>query len=564
MEKRVNDNSLAISYDAGHQSLAWTPGEAGGLLGGIDLQAIIESPNAAEIIANLPVQPLYHALKQRGFEDSLEILPHLTQEQVVHMADYEAWDGEDFSQRRMINFLKPFAEISREQLYTRFSELDEEYQIAALEGLFTVYEVEHMFDLPHGVEERAFRMPCNTVFYEINLEDKDDVAFIENLMESARENNMRYAYALLSHATHNPPLENEAQVAQFRKARLEEDGFVAYEESLRIFAPIDRKALRLKWLEMNPSGEHSKDALMLQGSEINFLDACLMRAREDGADIDALFNVHHSLLYLANALCAAARVAVDDVYGLQRVLEQGKALASLGLEYIADGSIDLGAKVLLGEHPKTLFQAGFGIIEDLRGGTIKALQRMRIPRAANLERMYIARQWGQMLLELDRNWLDLIGLEATEILKGLLNRFPMVAALAGADAKNIVFHPIYSLADAYELELSVQAVMAYFAVIALSGREYDKPFETILRDMAIEGLRKGLTPVGWKVDDSTQQLLDAWRDHLRAESSLWMIGERQSREESLGLAISMIHDCLHGLIVLPEGPKRGHAREELI
>ncbi|RYZ56936.1 MAG: hypothetical protein EOP07_11285, partial [Proteobacteria bacterium] len=212
MDKRLNDTVLANSYDAGHQSLSWDPGQPGGLLSGIDLASIIESPDAAEIVPNLPVQPLYYALKQRGFEDSLEILALLSTEQVVHMADYEAWDADDFSQRRMLNFLKYFGEISAEQLYTRFADLDEEYQIATLEGLLTVYEVEHMFDLPHDVEERAFKMPCDTVFYEIHLESKDDVEFVEKLMESVREHNMVYAYALLSHATHNPPAENEAQV----------------------------------------------------------------------------------------------------------------------------------------------------------------------------------------------------------------------------------------------------------------------------------------------------------------------------------------------------------------
>ncbi len=566
MDKRLNDTVLANSYDAGHQSLSWDPGLPGGLLAGIDLQAIIESPDAAEIIPNLPVQPLYYALKQRGFEESLEILPLLTQEQVIHMADYEAWDGEDFSQKRMINFLKPFAEVSSEQLYQRFSELDDEYQIATLEGLFTVHEVEHIYDLPHGVEDRAFPMPCHTVFYEMALDDKEDIAFVETLMESCREHNMRYAYALLSHSTFNPPAENEAQVYQFRKARLEEDGFVSYEDSLRIFSPLDRRSLRLKWQgeSLSQGREHSKNALMLQGSDLNFLDACLIHARDHGADLEGLFQVHQSLLFLANALCAAARVNVDDLQGLHRVLEQGKALAALGLEFLADGSLELGARIILGEHPKTLFQAGYGIIEDLRAQTIKVLKRMSLPRAGQLERLYLSRQWGQMLLEIDRNWLELIGMEAAEILKGLLNRFPMVAIVSIEDSKRIEFRPIASLADAYELELSVQAVMAYFAQVVLSGRDLDRPLELILRDMAAESLRKGLQPLNWNIESSTTQLLDAWRDHLRTESSLWMLGARESREESLSLAMSMIHDGLHGLIILPEGPKRANSHEEMM
>jgi len=565
MDKRLNDTVLANSYDAGHQSLSWNPGLPGGLLAGIDLQAIIESPDAAEIVPNLPVQPLYYALKQRGFEESLEILPLLSQEQVIHMADYEAWDGEDFSQKRMLKFLKPFAEVSSEQLFQRFSELDDEYQIATLEGVFTVHEVEHIYDLPHGVEDRAFPMPCNTVFYEMALDEKEDIEFVELLMESVREHNIQYAYALLSHSTFNPPAENEAQVYQFRKARLEEDGFVSYEDSLRIFSPLDRKSLRQKWQKESALGdEHSQDALMLQGSDLNFLDACLMRAREEGADVEALFQVHQSLLFLANALCAAARVNVDDLQGLHRVLEQGKALAGLGLEYLADGSLDLGAKIVLGEHPKALFQAGYGVVEDIRAATIKALKRMNLPRAGQLERLYVSRQWGQILLEIDRNWLELIGMEAAEILKGLLNRFPMVAVVSSEDSKRIEFRPISSLADAYELELSVQAVMAYFGLIVLSGRDLDRPFELIMRDMATDNLRKGLQPLNWNIEESTNQLLDAWRDHLRSESTLWMVGARESREESLSLAISMIHDGLHGLIVLPEGPKRSSSHEEMM
>ncbi|MBC7660988.1 MAG: hypothetical protein H7249_14925 [Chitinophagaceae bacterium] len=100
----------------------------------------------------------------------------------------------------------------------------------------------------------------------------------------------------------------------------------------------------------------------------------------------------------------------------------------------------------------------------------------------------------------------------------------------------------------------------------MSGRDLDRPFEIMLRDLATESLRQGLQPMNWDVESSTDQLLDAWRDHLRTESTLWMIGERPSREESLSLAISMIHDGLHGLIVLPKGPtfKRGSSHEDLM
>ncbi len=564
MENRLSDMSLAQAYDAGHQSLSWVPGEASGLLAGIDIQALIDSPDAKDIVPNLPVQPLYYALKQRGFGDSLEILPFLSDEQVTHMADYEAWDADEFSSKRMMSFLKPFAAVSSEELYRRFSELDEEYQIASLEGIFKVHEVEHIHDLPEDVADRAYPMPCNTVFYEILSDDKEEVDFIETIMESAREHNMRYAYALLGHTSFNPPGENEAQISQFRKARLEEDGFVSFEESQLIFAPIDHHALRAKW-QAKAKSEANDQSLLVQDSGFTFFDASLMRARDEGKDVDALFGIHQSLLALANSLCAAARVSVDDLQGLHRVLEQGKSLTSLGLEYLAGGDLSLGSEILLAEHPKLLFQTGFSLVEELRLGAIKAMKRMYLPRSEALERSFLARQWGSMLLEIDRNWLEFIGLEAAEILKGLLNRFPMVAIASPNDAKRITFKPIASRADAYELQLSVQAVLAYFAHLALNGKVWDRPLEMLYRDLASESLQaEGMNPSSGSLDNATNQLLEAWRDRLRQESTLWMIAERQSREESLSLALSMMHDCLHGLIVRPSATNSDMSREELI
>jgi len=548
MEKRLDDIALASRYDAGHQSLPWDPGQPSGLLAGVDLQSILESPNAREIVQELPVQILYYALKQKGLSESLDILPLMTSEQVTHMVDYEAWTGDTFNRQKLFRFMKNFAEISGQQLYERFADLDEEYQIASLQNLFKVYEVEHIYDLPHGVEDRAYAMPDNKVFYEILSEDKDEVAFLEQLMEAAKEHNLRYAYSLIGHAAYAIPNENEAQVGRFRKGRLEEDGFVSYEESQEIFAPIDRKALAKRWKHEG----HSRDALMLQGSDLVFVDAVLMRARDQNIDIDAIFQVHQNLLYLANALCAASQVAVDDMHGVHRVLEQGKALVSLGLEYAADGSIDLGVKILLQEHPKTLFQAGYAIVEELRADVVKSLRRMNLPRSEYIERYFVRKQWGQIVMEIDRNWTQNIGLEAAEILKGLLNRFPMVAARSKQDDKRIEFHPVNSLGDFYELELEVQAILAFCASVVLSGRDMNRPFEVILREAATENLQKGMQPGGWQIDSSIDQLVVAWHDKLFRESELWMAGNVESEEEALDLAISMIYDSLHGLIVMPK------------
>lgn len=550
MENRLSDSFVAASLDAGHQNLAWEPGPPSGFLAGIDLKAILADPNAADIVPELPTQALYYALKQQGVEDALDLLPLLTPEQVERLLDYDAWTQDELVPKKFFAFLKPFGEISREQLYERFADLDEEYQLAALQGFFKVHEVEDPYDLPESIAETAYRMPCNKVFYEIISEDPDEVAFLEELMESLKENNMRYAYAILGHATYQPPGEALAHVARFRRGRLEDEGFVSYEESLSIFAPIDHAALLRKW----NAGERTQDltSLALQGGSGLFLDAVMLAAREENVSVDELYQLHQSFLYLANSLCAAGQVAPDDVSGLNRLLEQGKALVSLGLEYLGQGDLGLGIQVVRGESARTLFRVGLSLVDVVRDEVIQRLEGMRWPRVDRMRRFFVARQWGQILLELDRHWLTNLGLQAGEVLKGLFNRFPMVPMRMMQDQNRIVFAPIVNLRELMQLEKNLQTIMGYLYAATWSDLPLNQPVDLILRETAMATIRNA------GEDSNVPRVLAQWKERLRADESRWWVGERSGQDEILDAVIDMIHEELHGLIVLPRASRSSH------
>lgn len=550
MENRLSDSFVAASLDAGHQNLAWEPGPPSGFLAGIDLKAILSDPNAAEIVPELPTQALYYALKQQGVEDALDLLPLLSPDQVERMLDYDAWTQDELVPKKFFSFLKPFGEISREQLYERFADLDEEYQLAALQGFFRVYEVEDPYDLPEGIAEKAYRMPCNKVFYEILSEDADEIAFLEELMESLKENNMRYAYAILGHSTYSPPGEALAEVARFRRGRLEDDGFVSYEESLSIFAPIDHASLLKKWNE----GERTQDltSLALQGGSGLFLDAVMLAARDENVSIDELYQLHQSFLYLANALCAAGQVAPDDIAGLNRLLEQGKALLSLGLEYLGQGDLGLGIRIVRNESARTLFRVGLSLVDAVREEVVQRFEAMNWPRADRLRRFYRARQWGQMLLELDRHWVTNLGLQAGEVLKGLFNRFPMVPMRMMQDQNRIVFAPIVNLRELMQLEKNLQSIMGYLYAATFSGLPLNQPVDLLLRESAMDAIRNA------PGESNVPRVLEQWKERLRADRARWWVGEPTGLDEILETVIDMIHEELHGLIVLPRAGRSAH------
>lgn len=551
MENRLSDSVVADSLDAGHQNLAWEPGPPSGFLAGIDIDALLANPDAEEIVPHLPAQALYYALKQKGVEDALDLLPMLSQDQVERMLDYDAWHRDELVPKKFFKFLKSFAEVSREQLFLRFSELDEEYQLAALQGFFRIHEVENAFDLSEDLQDRAYRMPCDKVFYEIVSEDADEIAFLEELMESAKENNLRYAYSLIGHSAYLPPGEMLAQVSRFRRGRLEDDGFVNYEDSLSIFEPIDRQALLQKWSATAQSMDLNE--LAVQGGSGLFLDAVLRAASEHDVSVDELFALHQGFLYLANALCSATHVEPDDIPGLNRLLEQGKAILSLGLEYIAQGQLEVGIAALRGESSRTLFRVGLSLVDRLRAEVLKSLEHMHWPRVERLQRYYIARQWGQILLELDRHWIQNVGIQAGEILKGLFNRFPMVPMRTMQDQNRIIFAPIINLAALVELERNLQTILGTFQIASRTGLSLQQPIDVILREAAMESIRQD-------GDGGIPQLLQRWRAQLQTTVSAWWVGDKSQQDEIMDASIDMIHEDLHGLIVLP-GVRRSHSTD---
>lgn len=560
MDNRFTDFAIVAGLDAGHQNLPWEPGQASGLLAGVDLKSIMRDPHAAEIVPLLPVQALYYALKRQGFDESLEILALLSQDQVTRMVDYDVWSKDHLVPQKLFRFLKPFGEVSKELLYERFSELDEEYQLAALQGMLRVYEAESVMDLSDELQERVRAMPCGTVFYEVISEEAEDVEFVDALMDACKENSLSYAYALLGHASHMPPAEQELQIMQFRKARLEEDGFVSYEDSQDLFAPIAYESLREKW---SPLKDESPG--LDPQSEAPFLDRVLELARVQGTDLDELYRLHQSFLYLANALCAAARVEPDDAQGIHRLLEQAKALVGYGLEYLARAHVEQGVAILRGESSKTLFKVGMSRIDELRKAVVLRLKRMALPGSEAIEHAYLRGQWGKILFEIERNWTERIGLEASEILKGLFNRFPMFPVQAAEG--RILFRPIDGL-DAYrELALSLATILGTFACVVRSGFPMEQSFELILREAAIQSLAEGAEGAYVNLEEAIPQLLDAWRDGLVAQLDSWYVGEPEQKDEVLDLITRTVHDGLHGLVILPRQPGRpaaGHRDEERI
>ncbi len=508
MESRLSEYTVKATFDAGHRSLPWQPGQPSGFLAGIDLDAILASPESKQIIQSLPVQTLYVGLKKRGFADSLEVLPLLSQDQVTRISDFDCWHKGRLAPKRMMELMGYFAEISDKQLYERFAFLDEEYQIATLQGLIQVIEEEDFELLPSDLQDQFNAMPCHKVFYRIKTDDPDSVAFIDKIIKSACEHNLRYAYSLLAHVAYDVPNEAEATIRRFRTARLEEDGFVPYEESLLIFRPVALKQYKEKWHipSIRPGATATSNTY-----DVPFINLVLDKAQQAHWSIDEQYQVHLGLLTLTNAMCSAVNVEPDDTSGLVRILEQCQALVGFGIDFLSQGNLTTALEILKNEHPKTLFRVGLTLVNELRSAFLVNLKKMGVKQADALLNDFHGQRWGNICYQLDVEYLDLFGFDVVEILKGLFNRFPM-APVFSSNKESMQFRPLYSMMEFARLQEFVWAVMGLFYLKKLAGSHEEMGLEyamtTILANMSIG---KGL---------SSEGLSAAERENLMTKASL--------------------------------------------
>ena len=478
MAERLSTLEHQKTLDGGQSSLGWTPPPPSGFLAGVDLKAIMERPEAKEIIQAMPPQPLFYSLKHRGLVESIDVLPHLTVDQFTRMLDYDIWAKDEVSFGRFVAWIEAYGQVGGKELAERFIDLEEEYQLALLIGKFEVFTEEDVGSMSKMEEDSLSVMPCGTVFYRVTGKDKEEQLALELLFNTLISENLKYAYALIGHSAYMPPNESEGLLRQFREARLEEDGFVSYEESLEVFQTHTASATIAKWEAFREKNDVS--GLVQQTDDDRpYLDRVFDFARAHDVSIDEQFAMHQGLLYLCNALSASAGVEISDAHGVARVLELGRSMVSLGLETLSHGREKLALHILQAESMKEIFRVGLSLVEGLRQSFLES-DVVQFPQLSSLRELYLQKKYGAIVDILDTEWLAFIGSEGVEIIKGLFNRFPMVLEDVIQEANlggRRQFLPIHNLARFKKLCARVSAITAMIDFLRSAGCEWEKSSE---------------------------------------------------------------------------------------
>ena len=478
-----DDMALIRALDGGWHGVAHAPGAPFGTLAPVpDLLALAARTDGRDFIAALPPQQVYFALKQLDAAEAQEVLPLISQEQFTRILDYDTWREDRLQPGKVFEWLKAYAAIGPMQMGLRFRNLEEEYQLATLDQLIRIYDEEDYETMPPEMQDTLYRMPCNTVFYEIVSDDPEVAQTIEQLIESALSIDVPYAYSLIGHAAYIPPHESEATLTQFRKARLEEDGFVGMEESQRAFIPLTAAELKAKQRPL-PAGHGGGQALAAPAQEgaRTFLERVWQTARR-GYDQTALEALPARFAYLVNSLATATRVEPGQPVALAALTRRATDLLTVGLEYLSCGDEDQAATLLLSEHPHTLFRAGLAVIQPLRDAATASLAAWHHTLGERLAAFSRGGKCGAALRLIDTDIAPIVGFGAAEALRGVFSRFPLVPVATDLGQKARM-SSAQNLADVRTLAAHVASLTALLRLYGCADAPHGVPAERIVATM---------------------------------------------------------------------------------
>lgn len=435
----------------------------------VNIQAIAARPDAIAYVAQLPAPVIIYSILKNGLEDSVEVLPLLTDEQATFLFDATGWsdDAENSGLVRseMFKALQAFGQVSPEEAYRRFRSLEEEVQVSLLQPFIRVFDQDEFEKLGDMQQDQLRIMPCGTVYYAIDSGDPLAVQVIESLVNTAQGQDLNWSYSLLAHSAYAIPLEQEELAQQFRNARMSEEGFIPKTEALAIFRSHTRAESTA--LELVQAEDVALSSRLAKTGAPPFLDQVLSRLRSQDV---RMMEIRDVFLRLVNTVASALDVDFTESHALTDVLRHVKSVVGVGLEYAAHGDVDLGVKILSKDHPQTLFRLGLAVADKVRVIVLDALQQAGVSEAKEIESLWRLGKIGEALLIIDVKLLEKCGFENSEMLKGLFNRFPLVPQETKAlddGARRVEFVPVQSLSQ-WQLFLAGTATHAWTELDSLA------------------------------------------------------------------------------------------------
>jgi Family of unknown function (DUF6178) len=397
------------------------------------LDALVEAPNARELVRASPPEELYYAISEVGLADSTEIVQLASAEQFRTFVDLGAWRRDRIDPHEVLRWLRAARGEGGGEFARKLTKLDLEVLEFVIRSFITLHDRQENPDLnPAGV---TMETPEGRYLLEFHVEGPE-LAGLRAILGDLFAHDAFEAVRLLEAARWEVPSEMEEAAFRFRSARLEDLGFSPLDEAVALFAWLDPESVR--WSRPRaPAG-----AVLARTERVSFVDAAVR-----GLDPDEVTGFEIELRALSNAALVAEIEDPGDLAAVRRVGEMVRDYLSLGLEHLTGGDPALAAECLREVPTRRVFQVGFSLTLRL---------------AFQADRLAL-----QPLAMLDGTWLALDA--EARVLRALRQKRPMRALETEGD-EPVPFRSRAELDEAQQTLERAASQIAFFRS-ALGGAE---------------------------------------------------------------------------------------------
>ncbi len=372
------------------------------------LRILRNSDEAAEIVKGLPREEVFLTLKQVGEEDALPILALTTPSQLRFILDIELWKKDELDGDKVVTWLKYLLACGESKIIELVNTADMELLALMLRKIVYLIPNEEDAIIPEGLPSIML-----DEYFTILSNIPEETENIGLLLRILRQTDRDLFYKLLF-ATYSA-MEEETQEAalRWRNSRLEESGFLDFDEAVEIYGYIGEEEAR-RMASVAPhiyySPEESGPAapaypVLLMERRTFFYD--LLRSIEDRLLENRL---RQEIAFSANRLLVADAEHIGEIDSIKKALARLFSLVNVGLLFLTSGEKEAALDMLRNVALRDIFQIGFSRVADLKTD------------AAELARRF----WPQWAADgfgfLDR--------PQDEIMRGLTMRVPQYSAPA--------------------------------------------------------------------------------------------------------------------------------------
>jgi hypothetical protein len=289
-------------------------------------------PNPEQVIPMLPEAELCFTAKAVGLADAGWIIEHATPDQVQACFDLDAWRNDALDAGALDGWFDALDDAGRDTLVRGARTIDTELLYLYLRTHIRAELKPNDDSWQPGEGDQTLEGQ----FYFNALADGDDLETVSRLLRGLFEDDYWLYFRMLQALSWEDPVENEEFARRWRNGRLEDLGFPAWEEAMRIYGYL-RPEQRL---EVPPAAS----ALSAEGWHMPVwmpnlpvaADArhLLFRAAAalDDQERSAFF---FTFIALANQVAVADRMPLGDAESTPQAIEKAAAFASRGLEFLA-------------------------------------------------------------------------------------------------------------------------------------------------------------------------------------------------------------------------------------